>query len=310
LSGRFWLLIVAAIATRTERLTDMPRTFVTDWKRVATSGKTIDGRTIDAQDLRDMAANYDPATYTATIWYEHIRYFGSMGTVVEVKVEEVAGDKVALFAKLQPNDRLLAMNKDGQKIFSSVEIQPNFADTGKAYLRGMAVTDEPASLGTEPLHFSRRADAGNHFANVEQLDDLTPAVDFDDAAAVSFFTRFFNKLGVITAPPADLIVPPTEENTPMDAKTAEAFAAAVDKLDTVATSLATSAATFAKQPPAPIDIEEPTVTVATAITADQFNGLKGSLDELTEKFNTALNQGKGKTVPPVIGATDDQEKVY
>ena len=45
----------------------MPRSLVTDWKRVATSGKTIDGRTIEVQELRDMAETYDPAVYNATI---------------------------------------------------------------------------------------------------------------------------------------------------------------------------------------------------------------------------------------------------
>ena len=312
----FQVLIVAATATRTERFPPMPRTFVTDWKRVATSGKTADGRTIEAQDLRDMADSYDPATYTATIWYEHIRYFGSMGTVVELKAEDLAGGKVALFAKLQPNEYLLSMNKDGQKIFSSVEIQPNFADTGKAYLCGMAVTDEPASLGTEPLHFSRRAGTGNHFANVEQLEDLSPA-NLDDEAALSFFTRLFSRLGVsastATAPIEAPTTPP--EETSMDEKTAQAFAAAVDKLGTVATSLETSAAAFAKQPPgtttekAAEPVTEP--VAETGITVAQFNELKGSLDTLTETFNTALNQGKGKTVPVVTGAADDQpEAVY
>jgi hypothetical protein len=305
----FRMLIVAAIAIRTERLPPMPRTFITDWKRVATSGKTIDGRTIEAQDLRDMAATYDPAVYTAVIWFEHIRYMGNFGTVAEVKTEDVAEGKVGLFAKLQPNEYLLAMNKDGQKIFSSVEIQPNFADTGKAYLCGMAVTDEPASLGTEPLHFSRRAGTGNHFANVEQLDDLTPA-NADEETVLSFFARLFKTV----APPAPIT--PLEE-TPMDAKTALAFATAVDKLGTVATSLETSAATFAKQAPVTttepekVDVVVTDPVTATGITAAQYNELKGSVDKLAETFNTALNQTKGKTVPVVTGAADDKpEAVY
>lgn len=290
----------------------MPRTLVSDWKRVATSGKTVDGRTIEAQDLRDMASAYDPATYTATIWYEHIRYFGSLGTVAEVKAEDISGGKVALFARLQPNDRLLSLNKDGQKLFTSVEIQPNFADTGKPYLRGMAVTDDPASLGTEALHFCRRAEAGNHFANLEPLDDLTTGHS-DEAMALSFFARAFAAIlgkGGIEAP-----AHPTEENTPMDQKTVQAFAAAVDKLGTVATSLETSAATFAAQKPNEPDTALTTDKVegeqTTGITVEQFNSLKGSLDSLAEKFNTALNHGKGHELPHTTGAVTDQpEAVY
>lgn len=108
----------------------MPRTFVSDWKRVATSGKTADGRTIDPQDLRDMASTYDPAMYTAVIWFEHIRYMGNFGSVTELKAQDVDDGKVALFAKLAPNDRLLQLNKEAQKLFSSIEIEPQFADTG------------------------------------------------------------------------------------------------------------------------------------------------------------------------------------
>lgn len=293
----------------------MPRSLVTDWKCVATSGKTADGRTIEAQDLRDMAEAYDPALYTATIWYEHIRYVGSFGTVTELKAEDLEDGKVALFAKLQPNDRLLALNKEAQKLFTSIEIQPEFADTGKAYLAGLAVTDEPASLGTEPLHFSRRAEKGNYFANLEPLGELSAAPDTDEAAALSFFTRLFSALGK-GGPESPAT--PKDESTPMDPKTVQAFAAAVDKLGTVATSLETSAATFAAKPTEP---EKPAVTEpeagkgegdkATGITAEQFNSLKTTLDDLTEKFNTALNQGKGKNVPNTTGAADDEpQKVY
>lgn len=292
----------------------MPRSLVTDWKRVATSGKTADGRTIEAQDLRDMAEAYNPALYTATIWYEHIRYVGSFGTVTELKAEDLEDGKVALFAKLQPNDRLLALNKEAQKLFTSIEIQPEFADTGKAYLAGLAVTDEPASLGTEPLHFSRRAEKGNYFANLEPLGELIAAPETDEAAALSFFTRLFSALGK-GGPESPAT--PKDESTPMDPKTVQAFAAAVDKLGTVATSLETSAATFAAKPTEP---EKPAVTEpeagkdgdkATGITAEQFNSLKTSLDDLIEKFNTALNQGKGKDVPNTTGAADDEtQKVY
>lgn len=295
----------------------MPRTLVSDWKRVATSGKTADGRTIDPQDLRDMATAYDPATYTAVIWFEHIRYMGNFGSVTEVKTEDLDGGKVALFAKLAPNDRLLQVNKEAQKLFTSIEIQPEFADSGKPYLVGLAITDEPASLGTEPLHFSRRVGSGNHLGSLEPLGDLTPT-DVGDESALSFFTRLFSQLGV-----KESAVPPKNETPSMDPKTAEAFAAAVDKLGTVATSLEKSATTFAAQKPdasaaqEKTDKAEPTSTTeitpapAASITAEQFNTLKGSLDKLTETFNTALNQGKGQDVPKTTGpAVESKEEVY
>ena len=41
-----------------------------------------------------------------------------------------------------------------QKIYTSMEVDLDFADTGEAYLVGLAVTDTPASLGTSMLQFS------------------------------------------------------------------------------------------------------------------------------------------------------------
>ncbi|SFQ38456.1 Phage capsid scaffolding protein (GPO) serine peptidase [Pseudomonas sp. NFPP07] len=83
--------------------------------------------------------------------------------------------KLALFAQLEPNEALLALNKQGQKVYTSVEINPSFADTGKAYLVGLAITDTPASLGTEALQFSakhgtlanRKQDKDNLFTAAE-----------------------------------------------------------------------------------------------------------------------------------------------
>ncbi|HEA8597063.1 TPA: GPO family capsid scaffolding protein, partial [Escherichia coli] len=57
--------------------------------------------------------------------------------------------------------------KKGQKLFTSMEVSPKFADTGKAYLVGLAATDDPASLGTEMLTFSASA-AHNPLANRKQ----------------------------------------------------------------------------------------------------------------------------------------------
>ncbi|MFP3534243.1 hypothetical protein SB763_33355, partial [Burkholderia sp. SIMBA_042] len=80
----------------------------------------------------------------------------------------------------------------------------------------------------------------------------------------------------------------------------QAFAAAVDKLGTVATSLETSAVTFAAQKPNEPDpalTPDKTGDQPTGITVEQFNSLKGSLDSLAEKFNTALNHGKRQDLP-------------
>ena len=134
------------------------------WVVVATEGATTDGRTIQRNWIEEMAESYDPKnTYGARINLDHIKFSVYLpelanahcfGDVLAVKTEEREDGKLQLLAELQPTDALIALNKDGQKVYTSVEIDTNFADTGKAYLVGLAVTDNPASLGTEMLSFS------------------------------------------------------------------------------------------------------------------------------------------------------------
>ncbi|WP_213908618.1 GPO family capsid scaffolding protein [Stutzerimonas nitrititolerans] len=150
---------MAAPATKPEKK------FRSKWTRIAVEGATTDGRTIERSWIEDMAAQYSPNTYGARLNCEHIKgywpggEFGAYGDVLALKAEEVeiAGNKkLALYAQIEPNEALLALNKKGQKVYTSIEVQPKFADTGKAYLIGLAITDSPASLGTEALEFSAK----------------------------------------------------------------------------------------------------------------------------------------------------------
>lgn len=137
--------------------------------RVAREGQTVDGRTLSAQDLYDIAATYNPTEYTARINTEHTAgWFGLnsdsypiLGDVVacEYAIEPftIDGQVVnlgCLYATLSALPALVHANRQGKKLFTSIEYYKNFAGTGKAYLVGLAVTDTPASRGVEPLKFS------------------------------------------------------------------------------------------------------------------------------------------------------------
>lgn len=143
----------------------MKKKFRSKWFRIATEGATTDGRQIERTWIEQMAAQYSPNTYGARVNCEHIKWawpggeFGAYGDVLALKAEEaeIGGEqKLCLYAQIEPNDALLALNKDRQKVYTSIEVQPKFADTDKAYLVGLAVTDSPASLGTEALSFSAK----------------------------------------------------------------------------------------------------------------------------------------------------------
>lgn len=145
--------------------------------RIGVEGATTDGREIQRDWLVQMAASYNPAVYTAQINLEHIKSyvpdstFNRYGTVSALVAEEIKdgplAGKMALYADVTPTDALVALVKKGQKLFTSMEVSPQFADTGKAYLVGLAATDDPASLGTEMLTFSATA-THNPLANRKQ----------------------------------------------------------------------------------------------------------------------------------------------
>lgn len=156
------------------------------WVVVATEGATTDGRTIQRNWISEMAESYDPKnTYGARINLDHIKFSVYLpelanshcfGDVLAVKAEEREDGKLQLLAQLQPTDALIALNKDGQKVYTSVEIDTNFADTGKAYLVGLAVTDNPASLGTEMLAFSNN---GLNARKLKAENLFTAAIETD-----------------------------------------------------------------------------------------------------------------------------------
>lgn len=149
--------------------------------RIAVEGDATDGRVIERGWLEDMASTYNPNTYGARIWMEHIRSmlpdspFRAYGDVLALKTEEVeiAGKKkLALYAQIEPTDDLVKIvNVAKQKVFTSMEIAHKFANTGKAYLIGLGVTDSPASLGTERLAFSAQHPDAKLFADRKQHPD-------------------------------------------------------------------------------------------------------------------------------------------
>jgi hypothetical protein len=201
---------------------------------VAVAGTTVDGREIKPEWINDMAAGYVPATYSARVNMEHIRGysadapFNAYGTVTALEARDInltidgkSEVRRALFAEIDATDSLVKLNRDKQKLFTSVEINPNFAGTGKAYLVGLAVTDSPASLGTELLQFTSK-----HSGNVV-TSATDAAIEFDapsteteaSTSAFSAMAAFFTKLMSGTPAPAAPVVPvvPVTPTTPAPA---------------------------------------------------------------------------------------------
>ncbi|HBV6965993.1 TPA: GPO family capsid scaffolding protein [Klebsiella pneumoniae] len=157
--------------------------------RVAVSGNTVDGREIQPQHLRDAAANYSPEVYGARVNIEHYLSmfpgsdFGAMGDVVALSTEDITdgplAGRTALYAEIEPSDRMVQMTNKGQKVYSSIELHPQFALNGKAYVVGLAMTDTPASLGTDRLKFAAQQRASVMAFNNQQGEPpmITEAIE-------------------------------------------------------------------------------------------------------------------------------------
>ncbi|MBI2306085.1 MAG: GPO family capsid scaffolding protein [Rhodocyclales bacterium] len=166
---------------------------------IATEGPTIDGRNISRQWIADMAKNYDPKVYTAVANLEHFLsslpdgIFKAYGKVVSLSTQEaelMGEKKLQLLAVVDASEELVALQKKGQKAFSSMEVLNNFIGKGVAYLSGLAFTDSPASIGTESMQFSLGGTAGERFASQSET-----AIEFEEQApAASLGDTLFAKV--------------------------------------------------------------------------------------------------------------------
>ncbi|GGY03901.1 phage capsid protein [Paludibacterium paludis] len=171
---------------------------------VATEGATTDGRIIERSWITQMAANYDPKVYGARVNLEHIKGytpdspFKRYGDVLSLSTKDGDDGKLRLYAVIDPTEELIAMTKSRQKVYTSIEVNPKFADTGEAYLVGLAVTDDPASLGTEMLTFASTAKSNPLAARKIAPENLiSEAIEFTleiDTPADSLLEGFSNKI--------------------------------------------------------------------------------------------------------------------
>ena len=221
----------------------------TKFFRIAKEGATTDGRTIDRAWLEQMAANYDPVNvYGARINLEHIKGytpdspFKAYGDVLALETREEADGKLGLYAQIKPTPELVAMTKASQKVYTSCEINPKFADTGEAYLVGLAVTDSPASLGTEMLAFAAKNPAT--LAKKKQApDNLFSAAEEElvlDMEAQSVATVLLTKVKA-------LLGKTTDQGKAADARFADVNAAVIEVATHTAESFAQLNATITEQ---------------------------------------------------------------
>jgi hypothetical protein len=160
--------------------------------RAFVAGQTIsDGRVITPEMITDIVATFNTDSYTPRINIEHISGyspeppFNGYGSVVAVKQQTdditIAGKtekRVALYCQVDANDQLVALAAKDQKPFPSVELTDSYAGTGKVGMLALAFTDNPASIATQSLKFSRTG-PGSVLAH----GDAPASIEFEAAPA-------------------------------------------------------------------------------------------------------------------------------
>ena len=280
------------------------------WFKVATSGPTVDGREIKEQWVKDMAETYDPAEYTANIFQDHWSWYGNYGRVTAVKAEKDSKGRLCLFAQVEANKLLLKLNEAGQKLFTSIRVLEDFAKSGKAYLMHLAITDEPASLGTEQLSFSAKGEESLIFANQDgthlEFDQLTDdELEAEARKRPGLLSRLFSKHS------------PEQENDDMSK-------AALEALQTKVTDLSKQVAALSgtkgdeETPPDSTDYSAEMDQLKSKVeTLEKENGeyktklegfdqLKENFTKLQSDFNEALKDA-GTPPPQSKGASQDTD---
>jgi hypothetical protein len=267
----------------------MANNLKTGWVIIATSGATMDGRKIEKQWLTEMAENYNERMYSAKIWPDHERYFGSQGKVLALKVEPATDpafkDELQLMAIIAPSDDLIYYNKRGKYVHTSIEVLKNFANKGFFYLGGLAVTDQPASLGTSELQFSESTNS-IRFSGSE--------LDLSSAEPESFFS-FLKR-------------PQKPDDQEQHIMTQEQLAAIqksqADAAEGIKTAFASAMESFtaaiAKLAPAPATTPAPATAPAATeefVSKKDYDELATKFTELDEKF-TALQKTPAPSTTP------------
>lgn len=290
----------------------------TKFFRIFTEGDTTDGRVIQRQWIEQMSATYNPALYGARVWLEHVRslypdsVFKAYGDVIAVKAEKLDDGRFALYAQIDPTEDLIAMNKARQKIYTSAEIDPDFAKTGKCYLTGLSVTDSPASLSTEMLAFAAQAPNNPLTARKQTPGSLFTAavettLEFEDMTTPDANKPLIDQIKALFASSNKTTDPAPDLPSTTTAAVLELGTQMKTALEGFNTQLASSTKAAADQVAAlSTKLEESTKA---------FTELKAAHEKLQADFTALATQldtdpATGTPRPPATGGKDDETAGY
>ncbi|OCH16995.1 GPO family capsid scaffolding protein [Aliivibrio logei] len=262
------------------------------------AGPTIDGRHTDQQVIDDLAETYTPKLYTARINEDHWQWGEKLGSVLSV---EKRGDE--LWAVIKPNSRLLSNVERDQFLHTSCEYIADFAKTGKAYLTGLAMTDDPASLGTTQVHLSSDKNKGQESVSSGATVslELLSGKEHSDQETRTLLNRFIDLLS--GNQPTSLSKKESEEEEAEMSKELEALLtknteqneAVATALSSVVTALEKLSAGSAEATP-PVDaavvlpVDAATVPDVNVELSAKVEALSAQMTEFTTKLSAMTDE--------------------
>lgn len=278
--------------------------------KVAQEGQTVDGRLLTAKEIMEMATTYNPQLYAGRVNIEHIigyspaPPFNAYGDVISVEAEKVDG-VWCLFNTISALPNLIELNKDGQKLYPSIEFYRDFAGTGKAYQVGLAFTDTPASLGTEPLKFSHQRPQ-TVFTQPNKdifMSNKSPSI-------LEAFTKMFSQKNENPQPAqaVTLTAPQQQAEQPAEPSENEQIAMALivltDTVQTLTTKVEKMEGLMAQPATTAVANTQPVTAPTPAPQADVFAQLTSEVQKLSQQI-TALSQTPANPAPVATGAVVD-----
>ncbi|TPG61510.1 GPO family capsid scaffolding protein [Ewingella americana] len=248
---------------------------MTNWICIATEGETVDKRFLTREMLIDAAETYNPDLYTALLWPEHERWAGNAGEVLEVEAGEDDAGLVKLYARLCPSTDLIYANRNGKLLFSSVELTPdgNFRGTGRHYLEGLGVTDEPASVGTTRMRFNKRKD--NYFIGNSSPLVINEIKELDMAGKVKNKSTWRSLFSIEDEQPV-------VEDVPQGDDKLQALAEALASLESRVAALETKTD---ETDSTVDDIQSDVETVKGVVDTEEFARLRDNLPAIVKNFS-------------------------
>ncbi len=288
--------------------------------RVAREGQTVDGRVLTRQEIVDIAETYNPVTYGARINVEHIAGyspeppFNAYGDVVlaDYAIED---GRACLYNTISALPNLQVMNKAGQKLYPSIEFIRDFSGTGRAYQVGLAMTDNPASLGTQPLKFTAGGQTLHTHPSTEIFIMSQPTQNQQQNQAVVEKT-LLEKLTAIVTGKTDSPAAEQTQSPELLKATADAVTVIADSMKSLATTLGDMAKRLDKvekqvaddikadlqegqqnqSANPPVTAQPPAQTTQTEPTEPTMKDLLAAIGGLTQ----ALSNTPANGVPPAV----------